>query len=231
MAAALHFGATLLVVAMLVRLVESDLAIATTPLGVGILGVVVAVHRPRRPILRAGETEANGARRESLLRVRARLEGLTTERGRRIAAGAIARAAPLWLEERVALREAERHVEHALHAVETERVAKEIVQDVGGFPYRSSDWIEQNANLFRFMKIEKVTMFLILALIVLVAALNIVSTLILLAMEKRHHACALLPAAIPAVCRLRQRLPIAPAALPRRRLPAMIAASNLRLPP
>jgi lipoprotein-releasing system permease protein len=72
------------------------------------------------------------------------------------------------------------------------RVAREIVQQAGGFPFRSSDWIEQNANLFRFMKIEKVTMFLILALIVLVAALNIVSTLILLAMEKRHDVGALL---------------------------------------
>ena len=72
------------------------------------------------------------------------------------------------------------------------RVAREIVEQAGGFPFRSSDWIEQNANLFRFMKIEKVTMFLILALIVLVAALNIVSTLILLAMEKQHDVGALL---------------------------------------
>ncbi|MEO6462817.1 MAG: ABC transporter permease [Candidatus Eisenbacteria bacterium] len=72
------------------------------------------------------------------------------------------------------------------------KVAREIVQQAGGFPFRSSDWIEQNANLFRFMKIEKVTMFLILALIVLVAALNIVSTLILLAMEKQHDVGALL---------------------------------------
>lgn len=72
------------------------------------------------------------------------------------------------------------------------KVAKEIVREAGGYPFRSSDWIEQNANLFRFMKIEKVTMFLILALIVLVAALNIVSTLILLAMEKRHDVGALL---------------------------------------
>ena len=72
------------------------------------------------------------------------------------------------------------------------RVAREIVAQAGGFPFRSSDWIEQNANLFRFMKIEKVTMFLILALIVLVAALNIVSTLILLAREKQHDVGALL---------------------------------------
>lgn len=71
-------------------------------------------------------------------------------------------------------------------------VARLVVRDVGGYPYRASDWIEQNSNLFRFMKIEKTTMFLILALIVIVAALNIVSTLILLAMEKRHDVGALL---------------------------------------
>jgi len=71
-------------------------------------------------------------------------------------------------------------------------VARTVVRDVGGYPFRSSDWVEQNANLFRFMKIEKATMFVILALIVLVAALNIVSTLILLAMEKRHDVGALL---------------------------------------
>lgn len=70
--------------------------------------------------------------------------------------------------------------------------ARALLKDMGGYPYRTSDWVEQNANLFRFMKIEKATMFLILALIVLVAALNIVSTLILLAMEKRHDVGALL---------------------------------------
>jgi lipoprotein-releasing system permease protein len=70
--------------------------------------------------------------------------------------------------------------------------AKALVQDLGGFPFRTSDWIEQNANLFTFMRIEKTTMFVILTLIVLVAALNIVSTLILLAMEKRHDIGALL---------------------------------------
>ncbi len=70
--------------------------------------------------------------------------------------------------------------------------AASLTRDLGGYPYRTSDWIEQNANLFRFMKIEKFTMFVILALIVIVAALNIVSTLILLAMEKRHDVGALL---------------------------------------
>jgi len=43
--------------------------------------------------------------------------------------------------------------------------ARAMVKDLGGYPFRSSDWVEQNANLFRFMKIEKATMFLILAYI------------------------------------------------------------------
>jgi lipoprotein-releasing system permease protein len=75
---------------------------------------------------------------------------------------------------------------------EAPQFARALLKDLGGYPFRTSDWVEQNANLFRFMKIEKVTMFIILALIVLVAALNIVSTLILLAMEKRHDVGALL---------------------------------------
>jgi lipoprotein-releasing system permease protein len=72
------------------------------------------------------------------------------------------------------------------------QTARALLKDLGGYPFRTSDWVEQNANLFRFMKIEKATMFVILALIVIVAALNIVSTLILLAMEKRHDVGALL---------------------------------------
>ena len=64
-----------------------------------------------------------------------------------------------------------RHVRRA-------RAWRALVRDVGGYPYRSNDWIELNANLFRWMKLEKTVMFLILALIVLVAAFNIVSTLL-----------------------------------------------------
>jgi len=67
------------------------------------------------------------------------------------------------------------------------QVAEELVASLGGFPYRSNDWIEMNANLFSWMQTEKRVMFVILALIVLVAAFNIMSALIMLVMEKRRE--------------------------------------------
>jgi len=51
---------------------------------------------------------------------------------------------------------------------------------------RTNNWIELNRNLFTWMKLEKAFMFVILALIVLVAAFNIISTLFMVVNEKRR---------------------------------------------
>lgn len=53
-----------------------------------------------------------------------------------------------------------------------------------GRPYWARNWMEMNKNLFAALRLEKRVMFIILSLIVLVAAFNIITTLIMVVMEK-----------------------------------------------
>ncbi len=53
-----------------------------------------------------------------------------------------------------------------------------------GYPYATVTWFDMNKNLFSWMKIEKWAAFIILSLIIMVAAFNIVSTLIMIVLEK-----------------------------------------------
>jgi len=62
-------------------------------------------------------------------------------------------------------------------------IAQKIVSSLG-FPFWARDWMQMNQNLFTALKLEKTVMFIILTLIVLVAAFNIASTLIMMVMEK-----------------------------------------------
>ncbi len=62
-------------------------------------------------------------------------------------------------------------------------IGKEIRKEMG-FPFWTKDWMEMNRNLFAALKLEKTIMFIIVVLIVLVAAFNIISTLIMVVMEK-----------------------------------------------
>ena len=66
---------------------------------------------------------------------------------------------------------------------QADKVAERIKEKVG-FPYWTKDWMQMNANLFFALKLEKTAMFVILTLIVLVAAFNIASTLIMMVMKK-----------------------------------------------
>jgi lipoprotein-releasing system permease protein len=62
-------------------------------------------------------------------------------------------------------------------------VAKAIGERLG-YPYYTIDWMHMNKNLFSWMTLEKWGMFVVLSLIVIVATFNIVSTLIMVVMEK-----------------------------------------------
>jgi lipoprotein-releasing system permease protein len=53
--------------------------------------------------------------------------------------------------------------------------------------YGTNNWINLNSNLFSYMKIEKILMFLMLTLIILVAAFNLVGMLTMVIMEKRRE--------------------------------------------
>jgi lipoprotein-releasing system permease protein len=61
---------------------------------------------------------------------------------------------------------------------------KEAIRKELGFAYEVRTWIEQNANFFEALNLEKFVMFVILILIVLVASFNIISTLIVTVTSK-----------------------------------------------
>jgi lipoprotein-releasing system permease protein len=63
-------------------------------------------------------------------------------------------------------------------------VSRSLSSELQG-DYRVEDWTRQHANFFRAVKTEKRVMFIILTLIVAVAAFNIVSTLIMVVTDKR----------------------------------------------
>ena len=58
------------------------------------------------------------------------------------------------------------------------------LRTVLGHGYFCRDWTQMNKNFFAALKLEKTVMFIILTLIILVASFNIISTLIMVVMEK-----------------------------------------------
>ena len=68
--------------------------------------------------------------------------------------------------------------------MQARRISRDAMRDVPG-SYGVIDWTQQHANFFRALRTEKIVMFVILTLIVAVAAFNIISTLVMMVTDKQ----------------------------------------------
>lgn len=72
-----------------------------------------------------------------------------------------------------------------------DQVAKDI-EAAAGKGFQTTNWMEQNRELFRALKLEQIVTFIVLALIVCVAALNILIALTMMVMEKTRDIAVLM---------------------------------------
>ncbi len=66
------------------------------------------------------------------------------------------------------------------------------IEAVAGPGYQTSNWMQQNRELFRALRLEQVVTFIVIGLIVCVAALNILIALTMLVMEKTRDIAVLM---------------------------------------
>lgn len=71
------------------------------------------------------------------------------------------------------------------------QVSFELKNDSGGMLY-AIDWTRSHSNIFKALKMEKTMMFIILALIISVAAFNIISTLVMVVTDKQSDIAVLM---------------------------------------
>jgi len=75
-------------------------------------------------------------------------------------------------------------IEVALDDIYAAGELSEKVEKVLGLPFAATSWMERHSNLFSALRLEKTVMFIILTMIVIVAAFNITSILIMVVMQK-----------------------------------------------
>jgi lipoprotein-releasing system permease protein len=66
------------------------------------------------------------------------------------------------------------------------------LEQAAGKGYMTTTWMQQNRELFRALRLEQIVTFIVLALIVLVAALNILTSLTMMVMEKTKDIAVLM---------------------------------------
>ena len=71
------------------------------------------------------------------------------------------------------------------------KIAKSLNTMLGGAPYRTVDWGELNANLFRALQLQKLFLELVIGAIVVVAAFNVLAALAILVIRKTRQIAVL----------------------------------------
>jgi lipoprotein-releasing system permease protein len=66
-------------------------------------------------------------------------------------------------------------------------IALRLERELGGGPFHTMDWKELNHNLFTALEVQKIMLSLVIATIILVAAFNVIATLIMIVLEKRRE--------------------------------------------
>jgi lipoprotein-releasing system permease protein len=67
-----------------------------------------------------------------------------------------------------------------------------VIEQEAGKGFQTTSWMEQNRELFRALKLEQIVTFIVIALIVCVAALNILIALTMMVMEKTRDIAVLM---------------------------------------
>ena len=84
------------------------------------------------------------------------------------------------------------NIEIRVDDVNQSREIADRIQLQLGFPYLTEDWTRLWPNLFSALQLEKTVYFLVLLLMVLIGAFNIISTLVMVVMEKRKDIAILM---------------------------------------
>ena len=96
-------------------------------------------------------------------------------------------------------------VEVTVHDIETaSATARRIRRALGGGPYHTVDWEMLNAPLFTALRTQKIVLAVVFAVIIGVAAFNIIATLVMMVFDKRREIAILksMGASHPAILRI-----------------------------
>jgi lipoprotein-releasing system permease protein len=90
-------------------------------------------------------------------------------------------------------------------------IARKLERALGGMPYQVQDWYELNQNLFTALTVQKAVLIIILTLIIIVAAVNMISALTMMVTDKTREIAILksMGATSSSVARVFQTLGVA----------------------